>query len=59
MRGMAGIAISLLDWIMRKGTLDHSPLCGKIFLLLFFSELFLRCHGVNMALSAQGFHVSH
>jgi hypothetical protein len=51
MRGMTAFAVSFLDWIMRQPSLDRSSLCRSIFLLLFFGELFLRRHGVNMTLS--------
>jgi hypothetical protein len=56
-RGMTGIATSLLDWIVCHGTLDYSSLGCSIFLLLFFGELFLRRHGVNMTLPTQSLHI--
>ena len=56
---MAAFAISFLYWIMRQCSLNHSPLSGSIFLLLFFGELFLHRHGVNMTLSTQGLHIPH
>ena len=57
MRGMTCLATSSLDWIMGERPFDHSSLCGRILLLLFFGELFLPCHGVDMTLSTQGLHV--
>jgi len=57
MRSMTAFAVSFLDWIMRQRSFDHSPLCGSIFLLLFFGELFLRRHGVNMTLPTQSLHI--
>ena len=54
---MTGFAVPLLDRIMCHRALDHSPLCTSIFLLLFFGELFLRRHGVNMTLPTQSLHI--
>src|SRR5512136_1795157 len=57
MRKMTGFAVPLLDRIMCYRTLDHLSLRRSIFLLLFCSELFLLCHGVNMTLTTQSLHI--
>ena len=57
MRGMTCLATSFLDWIMGESPFDHSSFCRSIFLLLFFDELFLPCHGVDMTLPTQGLHI--
>jgi len=54
---MAAFAIPLLDRVMCHRTLDHPPFCCSIFLLLFFGELFLRRHGVNMTLPTQSLQI--
>jgi len=56
-RGMTGLAISLLNRIMGEGTLYHLPFCGGFFLLLSFSQLCLQFHGIRMALSAEAFRI--